>query len=196
MSEAITPAALETLFTSARTHNGWLDMPVSDETLREIYSLMKWGPTSANCSPARIVFVRSAEGKEKLCPALSRGNLEKTLTAPVTTIVAWDGEFYERLPELFPHGDAKSWFTTSPAHAEETAFRNSSMQAAYLIFACRALGLDTGPMSGFDRQKVDEAFFTGTTLKSNLLINIGYGDTRKLYGRLPRLDFDDACGLA
>jgi 3-hydroxypropanoate dehydrogenase len=142
------------------------------------------------------VFVRSAEGKEKLRPALSSGNLEKTLTAPVTAIVAWDGEFYERLPELFPHGDAKSWFTTSPALAEETAFRNSSMQAAYLIFACRALGLDTGPMSGFDRQKVDEAFFTGTTLKSNLLINIGYGDTRKLYGRLPRLDFDDACGLA
>ncbi|CZV17430.1 malonic semialdehyde reductase [Enterobacter cloacae] len=196
MSEAITPAALETLFTGARTHNGWQDMPVSDETLREIYSLMKWGPTSANCSPARIVFVRSAEGKEKLRPALSSGNLEKTLTAPVTAIVAWDGEFYERLPELFPHGDARSWFTTSPAHAEETAFRNSSMQAAYLIFACRALGLDTGPMSGFDRQKVDEAFFTGTTLKSNLLINIGYGDTRKLYGRLPRLDFDDACGLA
>jgi 3-hydroxypropanoate dehydrogenase len=196
MSEAITPAALETLFTGARTHNGWLDMPVSDETLREIYSLMKWGPTSANCSPARIVFVRSAEGKEKLRPALSSGNLEKTLTAPVTAIVAWDSEFYERLPELFPHGDAKSWFTTSPVHAEETAFRNSSMQAAYLIFACRALGLDTGPMSGFDRQKVDEAFFTGTTLKSNLLINIGYGDTGKLYGRLPRLDFDDACGLA
>lgn len=196
MSEAITPAALETLFTGARTHNGWLDMPVSDETLREMYDLMKWGPTSANCAPARIVFVRSAEGKEKLRPALSSGNLEKTLTAPVTAIVAWDGEFYERLPELFPHGDARSWFTTSPALAEETAFRNSSMQAAYLIFACRALGLDTGPMSGFDRQKVDEAFFTGTTLKSNLLINIGYGDTRKLYGRLPRLTFDDACGLA
>ena len=117
MSEAITPAALETLFTGARTHNGWQDMPVSDETLREIYNLMKWGPTSANCSPARIVFVRSAEGKEKLRPALSSGNLEKTLTAPVTAIVAWDGEFYERLPELFPHGDAKSWFTASPALA-------------------------------------------------------------------------------
>ena len=192
MSEAITPAALETLFTGARTHNGWLDIPVSDETLREIYDLMKWGPTSANCSPARIVFVRSPEGKEKLRPALSSGNLEKTLTAPVTAIVAWDSEFYERLPELFPHGDARSWFTASPALAEETAFRNSSMQAAYLIFACRALG----PMSGFDREKVDAAFFTGTLLKSNLLINIGYGDTTKLYGRLPRLAFDDACGLA
>ncbi|ENA0611649.1 malonic semialdehyde reductase [Enterobacter bugandensis] len=196
MSEAITPAALETLFTGARTHSGWLDMPVSDQTLREIYDLMKWGPTSANCSPARIVFVRSAEGKEKLRPALSSGNLAKTLSAPVTAIVAWDGEFYERLPALFPHGDARSWFTSSPALAEETAFRNSAMQAAYLIFACRALGLDTGPMSGFDRQTVDDAFFTGTPLKSNLLINIGYGDTRKLYERLPRLTFEDACGLA
>ena len=196
MSEAITPAALETLFTGARTHNGWLDMPVSDETLREIYNLMKWGPTSANCSPARIVFVRSAEGKEKLRPALSSGNLEKTLTAPVTAIVAWDGEFYERLPELFPHGDAKSWFTASPALAEETAFRNSSLQAAYLIFACRALGLDTGPMSGFDREMVDAAFFADGGWKSNLLINIGYGDPGKLYGRLPRLPFDDACQLA
>ncbi len=166
MSEAISPTALETLFTGARTHNGWLDMPVSDETLREIYDLMKWGPTSANCSPARIVFVRSPEGKEKLRPALSSGNLTKTLTAPVTAIVAWDSEFYERLPALFPHGDARSWFTTSPAHAEETAFRNSSMQAAYLIFACRALGLDTGPMSGFDRQKVDEAFLPARCLKA------------------------------
>lgn len=196
MSEAITPTAINTLFTDARTHNGWRDMPVSDETLREIYALMKWGPTSANCSPARIVFIRTAEGKEKLRPSLSSGNLAKTLAAPVTAIIAWDSEFYERLPELFPHGDARSWFTSSPALAEETAFRNSSMQAAYLIFACRALGLDTGPMSGFDRQKVDETFFTGTTLKSNLLINIGYGDVSKLYGRLPRLSFEDACGLA
>ncbi|WP_193161861.1 malonic semialdehyde reductase [Enterobacter ludwigii] len=196
MSEAITPGALASLFTGARTHNGWQAIPVSDETLREIYDLMKWGPTSANCSPARIVFVRSAEGKGKLRPALSSSNLEKTLTAPVTAIVAWDSEFYERLPALFPHGDARSWFTSSPALAEETAFRNSAMQAAYLIFACRALGLDTGPMSGFDRQKVDDAFFTGTSLKSNLLINIGYGDTSKLYGRLPRLAFEDACALA
>lgn len=195
MSEAITPTAIKTLFTEARTHNGWLEMPVSDETLREIYDLMKWGPTSANCSPARIVFVRTHEGKEKLRPSLSSGNLAKTMAAPVTAIIAWDGEFYERLPELFPHGDARSWFTSSPALAEETAFRNSAMQAAYLIFACRALGLDTGPMSGFDRQKVDEAFFTGTTLKSNLLINIGYGDVSKVYDRLPRLSFEDACGL-
>ncbi len=166
MSEAINPTALETLFTAARTHNGWLDMPVSDQVLREIYDLMKWGPTSANCSPARIVFVRSAEGKEKLRPALSSGNQEKTLAAPVTAIVAWDSEFYERLPELFPHGDARSWFTTSPALAEETAFRNSSMQAAYLIFACRALGLDTGPMSGFDRQKSTTPFSPAPRLKA------------------------------
>jgi 3-hydroxypropanoate dehydrogenase len=196
MSEAINPSALKTLFTDARTHNGWQDIPVSDETLREIYDLMKWGPTSANCSPARIVFVRTPEGKEKLAPALSSGNLAKTLAAPVTAIVAWDSEFYERLPELFPHGDARSWFTTSPELAQETAFRNSSLQAAYLIFACRALGLDTGPMSGFDPQKVDTAFFTGTSLKSNLLINIGYGDASKVYARLPRLTFEDACGLA
>ena len=154
------------------------------------------GPTSANCSPARFVFVRTPEGKEKLRPALSSGNIAKTLQAPVTAIVAWDRAFYDRLPELFPHGDARSWFTSSSQMAEETAFRNSSLQAGYLIFACRALGLDTGPMSGFDRQKVDEAFFIGTTLKSNLLINIGYGDPGKLYGRLPRLSFDDACGLA
>lgn len=196
MNEAINPGALKTLFIDARTHNGWQDIPVSDETLREIYDLMKWGPTSANCSPARIVFVRSPEGKEKLAPALSSGNLAKTLAAPVTAIVAWDSEFYERLPELFPHGDARSWFTSSPELAQETAFRNSSLQAAYLIFACRALGLDTGPMSGFDPQKVDAAFFTGTPLKSNLLINIGYGDASKVYGRLPRLTFEDACGLA
>lgn len=196
MSEAITQSALKTLFTEARTHNGWQDIPVSDEQLREIYDLMKWGPTSANCSPARMVFVRTQEGKEKLAPALSGGNLAKTLAAPVTAIVAWDSQFYERLPELFLHGDARSWFTSSPELAQETAFRNSSLQAAYLIFACRALGLDTGPMSGFDPQKVDAAFFTGTNLKSNLLINIGYGDASKVYGRLPRLTFEDACGLA
>ncbi|EEW8805898.1 malonic semialdehyde reductase [Escherichia coli] len=195
MNEAVSPGALSTLFTDARTHNGWRGTPVSDETLRELYALMKWGPTSANCSPARIVFIRTAEGKERLRPAISSGNLQKTLTAPVTAIVAWDSEFYERLPLLFPHGDARSWFTSSPQLAEETAFRNSSMQAAYLIVACRALGLDTGPMSGFDRQHVDDAFFAGSTLKSNLLINIGYGDSSKLFARLPRLSFEEACGL-
>lgn len=196
MSEAISPAACAALFTNARTHNGWLDKPVTDDQLREIYALMKMGPTSANCSPARIVFVRTPEGKERLRPTLSSGNLEKTMKAPVTAIVAWDRAFYDRLPELFPHGDARSWFTSSPQLAEETTFRNSSLQAAYLIFACRALGLDTGPMSGFDREKVDAAFFADGRWQSNLLINIGYGDTSKLYGRLPRLSFDDACQLA
>lgn len=196
MSEAISAAGLETLFTGARTHSGWLDKPVSDDTLRALYELLKMGPTSANCSPARLVFIRSAEGKEALRPALSSGNLQKTMTAPVTAIVAWDPQFYDRLPELFPHGDARSWFTSSPQLAHETAFRNSSMQAAYLIFACRTLGLDTGPMSGFDQEQVDAAFFADSGWRSNLLINIGYGDPQALYPRLPRLDFDDACRLA
>lgn len=196
MSESISQSACDTLFSHARTHGSWLDKPVSDGLLQEIYALMKMGPTSANCSPARIVFVRTPEGKEKLRPTLSSGNVDKTLRAPVTAIVAWDSAFYDRLPALFPHGDARSWFTSSPQLAEETAFRNSSLQAAYLIFACRALGLDTGPMSGFDREKVDAAFFAGSGWKSNLLINIGYGDETKLYDRLPRLSFDDACRLA
>lgn len=196
MSERISQSACDTLFSHARTHGSWLDKPVSDDLLEEIYALMKMGPTSANCSPARIVFVRTPEGKEKLRPTLSSGNLQKTLSAPVTAIVAWDSAFYDLLPALFPHGDARSWFTSSPQHAEETAFRNSSLQAAYLIFACRALGLDTGPMSGFDREKVDAAFFAGSGWKSNLLINIGYGDETKLYDRLPRLSFDDPCRLA
>jgi len=195
MSEAVNQSALNTLFTTARTHNGWLDKPVSDATLRDVYDLLKMGPTSANCSPARFVFIRSQEGKEKLRPALSGGNLEKTLSAPVTAIVAWDSLFYDRLPELFPHGDARSWFTSSKELAEETAFRNSAMQAAYLLFACRALGLDTGPMSGFDRDAVDTAFFADSGYRSTLLVNIGYGDDSKLFGRLPRLAFDDACQL-
>ncbi len=196
MSEAVNAAALDTLFNQARTHNGWLERPVSDETVQQIYDLLKMGPTSANCSPARFVFIRTPEGKEKLRPALSSGNLAKTLSAPVTAIVAWDSEFYEQLPALFPHGDARSWFTSSPQLAEETAFRNSAMQAAYLIFACRALGLDTGPMSGFDRALVDSTFFADNGWRSNLLVNIGYGDPGKLYDRLPRLPFADACQFA
>ncbi len=188
--------ALATLFTEARTHNGWLDKPVSDALLREVYDLTKMGPTSANCCPARFVFVRSPEGKEKLKPSLSSGNLEKTMAAPVTVIAAIDSEFYEKLPALFPHADARSWFTSSPAVAEETAFRNATLQAGYLILAARSLGLDTGAMSGFDKPKVDEAFFAGTTWKSNFLINLGYGNPSKLFGRLPRLPFEDACVLA
>ncbi len=196
MTKALDDAALAALFTEARTHNGWTDDPVSDETLKALYDLVKMGPTSANCSPARFVFVRSAAAKEKLRPALSSGNLEKTMAAPVTVIAAIDGEFYEKLPELFPHADARSWFTTRPAVSEETAFRNATLQAGYLILAARALGLDTGAMSGFDKGKVDAAFFAGTTWKSNFLINLGHGDPSKLFGRLPRLAFDDACVLA
>ncbi|MDH0616885.1 MULTISPECIES: malonic semialdehyde reductase [unclassified Agrobacterium] len=196
MTKALDNEALATLFTEARTHNGWTDKPVSDETLKALYDLTKMGPTSANCSPGRFVFVRSPEAKEKLRPALSSGNLEKTMAAPVTVIAAIDSEFYEKLPELFPHADARSWFTSSPAVAEETAFRNGTLQAGYLILAARALGLDTGAMSGFDKGKVDAAFFAGTTWKSNFLINLGYGDPSKLFGRLPRLAFEDACVLA
>ena len=193
MAEALTASALATLFTEARTHNGWQNKPVTGEQLKTIYDLARMGPTSANCSPVRIVFIQSAQAKEKLVPALSSGNLKKTLTAPVTAIVAWDPAFYELLPELFPSGDARSWFTSSPELAHATAFRNSSLQAAYLILACRSLVLDTGPMSGFDKAKVDETFLADTGWKSNFLINIGYGDTSKVYPRAPRLDFDRAC---
>ena len=197
MAEPIDSTALDTLFREARTHNKWQDRPVSDEILRQLYELVKLAPTSANASPGRFVFVRSAEGKEKLRPALSAGNLDKTMTAPVTVIVAWDERFYDKLPVLFPHApDAKSWFTGSAAFAEATAFRNSSMQAAYLILAARALGLDTGPMSGFDNARLDEAFFAGTGWKSNLLVNLGYGDGSGRFGRLPRLPFDEAAELA
>lgn len=168
---------------------------MTDAQITALWDLVKMGPTSANCSPARFCFVRTAAGKEKLKPTLSSGNLDKTMTAPVTAIVAWDPAFYDHLPTLFPHADAKSWFTSSAALAEETAFRNSSMQAAYLISACRALGLDTGPMSGFDRAAVDTAFFADNGWKSNVLINIGYGNPDKVYERLPRLQFATACTL-
>lgn len=196
MAESLGAAALDQLFRTARTQNRWQDRPVSDETLRELYDLVKMGPTSANCGPARFVFVRTPEGKEKLRPALSAGNLEKTMSAPVVAIVAWDVRFYDKLPVLFPHADAKSWFTGSPAFAEATAFRNSSLQAAYLTLAARALGLDAGPMSGFDAAKVDAAFFPDGGCKTNMLINLGYGDPSGLFGRLPRLDFDEAVTLA
>lgn len=196
MTHKLDDLTLAALFTEARSHNGWTEAPVSDEQLHQLYDLTKMGPTSANCSPARFVFVRTAEGREKLKPALSSGNLDKTLSAPVTVIVAMDREFYNKLPDLFPHADARSWFTSSPAVAEETAFRNATLQAGYLIMAARALGLDTGPMSGFDKAKVDEAFFKGTHWASTMLINLGHGDTSKVFARLPRLPFDEACVLA
>lgn len=195
MAEALNVNTLATLFTEARTHNGWQDKPVSDDLLKQAYDLARMGPTSANCCPLRIVFVRSVEQKERLAPALSSGNLAKTMSAPVTAILAYDPEFYELLPELFPHGDARSWFTSSPELAHETAFRNSSLQAAYLIIALRSLGLDTGPMSGFDAQKVNETFLAESGWKANFLLNIGYGDSSKIYPRAPRLDFDRVCKI-
>jgi len=185
-------ASLDQLFREARTNNGWLDRPASDEQLRGIYELMKWGPTSANSSPARIVFLRSREAKQRLVPALAPGNVDQTLQAPVAAIVAQDIEFYERLPELFPHGDARSWFVGNQPLIETTAFRNSSLQGAYLILAVRALGLDAGPMSGFDNETVDREFFPDRRVKSNFLVNIGYGDPSKLPPRGPRLPFEEA----
>ena len=188
--------ALDALFNTARTQNKWTDKPVSDAELQAIYDLLKMAPTSANSSPARFVFVRTPEGKEKLKPSLSAGNLDKTMTAPVTVIVAYDPKFYEQLPKLFPHADARAWFSGNAALAEETAFRNSTLQGAYLIMAARALGIDSGAMSGFDKSKVDAAFFAASGWKSNFLINLGHGDASVLFPRAPRLSFDEASILA
>jgi 3-hydroxypropanoate dehydrogenase len=187
--------SLDTLFREAHTHSFWLDIPVSDELLRQVYDLMKWAPTSANCSPARIVFVRSAAAKEKLLAAIAPGNVEKTRAAPVTAIVGYDLEFYEKLPALFPQADARSWFAGNQPLIATTAFRNGSLQGAYLILAARALGLDAGPMSGFDNTKVDQAFFSGTQIKSNFLVNLGYGDAGKLFPRNSRLSFAEAAQI-
>ncbi len=184
---------LDQLFREARTHYRWQSRPVPDSKLEEIYNLLKWAPTSANSSPARFVFIRTAEGKARLKSALSAGNVEKTMTASVTVIVAYDTAFYDRLPFLFPHADARSWFAGNPHFAETTAFRNGTLQGAYLILAARAMGLDAGPMSGFDNAKLDEAFFAGTSWRSNFLVNLGYGDDTALFPRQPRLSFDEAC---
>lgn len=185
--------SLDTIFRQARSHYSWRPDPVSDETLREIYDLAKMGPTSANSSPARFVFLRTAEARARLRPALSAGNVEKTMGAPVTVIVAQDPAFYERLPTLFPHADARSWFAGNAPLAEETAFRNATLQGAYFMLAARALGVDCGPMSGFDRAAVDREFFAESGWKSNFLINLGHGDGEKLFPRAPRLDFAEAC---
>lgn len=190
----LTDAALDTIFRAARTHNVWTDKPVSEITLRALYDLMRWGPTSANCSPARIVFVRSKEAKQKLAPALSAGNLDKTMQAPVCAIIAYDLDFNEKIPKLFPQKpEAKDWFN-GPAR-EITAFRNGSLQGGYFIIAARSLGLDCGAMSGFDNAKVDAAFFPEGRIKSNFLCNIGYGDPSGVFPRNPRLDFDEACKI-
>ncbi|HEX2842207.1 malonic semialdehyde reductase [Hyphomicrobium sp.] len=191
MSSALDEASLSQLFLSARTYSAWQEKPVPDELLVRIVDLMKLGPTSGNCEPVRIVFVRSAEAKARLKPFLSQGNSDKTMKAPVTAIIGYDLKFYELLPRLFPHTDARSWFTGKPEHIQETAFRNSSLQGAYLILAARAVGLDCGPMSGFDQAGVTAEFFAGTDIKANFLCNLGYGDASTLKPRLPRLSFDE-----
>lgn len=195
MSHELDAAALDQLFRTARTANDFHDTPVDEATLRALYDLVKWAPTSANSSPARFVFVTSQEAKAKLAPALSEGNLAKTLAAPVTAIIAYDLDFHEKLPYLFPHTDAKSWFDGPQENRQKPAFLNSSLQGAYLILAARSLGLDAGPMTGFDASKVDEAFFSGTALRTNFLINLGYGDTAGLFPRSPRLSFDEAARI-
>ncbi len=191
----LTTEHLDTLFTKARTHNEWLDKPVSDAQLQQIYDLMKWGSTSANCSPARVVFVKSAEEKAKLLACMAPGNVEKTKTAPVTAIIGMDMAFYEQLPKLFPHADARSWFVGNQGLIDATAFRNSSLQGAYLMLAARAIGLDCGPMSGFDPDKVNATFFAGTEVKANFICNLGYGDMEKVFPRSPRLHFEEACKI-
>jgi len=182
---------MEQLFTGARTHNGWLDRDVPDSLLELALDYAKWGPTSANCSPLRILFVRSPEAKQRLAPALSPGNLAKTMAAPATAIIGYALDFAEHLPHLYPAADARSWFVGNDALIEETAFRNGTLQAGYFILALRAVGLDAGPMSGFDKAKVDAEFFAGTRIRSNFLINIGFGDRSKLYPRGPRFAFED-----
>ncbi|MDQ3205170.1 MAG: malonic semialdehyde reductase [Pseudomonadota bacterium] len=195
MSQPLPDGCLDQLFRTARTHNV-LRGEVDDDTLHRLYELLKWGPTSANMSPARFVFVRSAQAKERLAPALDEGNRDKTLAAPVTAIVAHDMAFYDKLPYLFPHADARSWFAgKSDAELMPGVLRNGSLQGAYLILAARSLGLDAGAMSGFDNAKVDQAFFAGTRVQSNFLVNLGHGEASELFPRSPRLPFDEAAQI-
>ncbi len=209
MSKRLSEEGMDLLFRQARTYSAWLEKPVSDDTLRQLYDLMKWGPTSANCCPARILFLRTEEAKRRLLPALAPGNVDKTMAAPVTAIIAYDVKFYEQLPKLYPHTDARAWFADTPELAGITARRNSSLQGAYLMIAARALGLDCGPMSGFDNAMVDHEFFPAdgqgdafqlehfpdSHVKTNFICNLGYGDPSKLHPRSPRLEFDEACKL-
>jgi 3-hydroxypropanoate dehydrogenase len=196
MLPALDDAALDLLFREARTHSKWLDRPVPDALLQQAFDLARMGPTSGNCQPLRILFVRGAEAKKKFEPCLSDGNRAKTMAAPATAIFAMDMEFYELMPRLFHDPTARSWFAGKPAAIEETALRNSTLQAAYFMLAARSLGLDCGPMSGFDKAKVDQAFFAGTNWRSNFICNIGYGDKAALHPRNPRLAFDEACRIA
>lgn len=194
--DKISNDCLEQIFYGARTHNKWKDQPVTDEKLQEIYNLMRLGPTSANCSPLRIFFLKSKEEKERLRPHLAPGNVDKTMVAPATALLAYDLEFYKNLPVLFPYTDAKSWFEGKKEFAEETAFRNGTLQGGYLIIAARACGLDCGPMSGFSNEGVDKEFFPEGRFKSDFLCNLGYGDPTGLPGpRAPRLSFDEACKI-
>jgi 3-hydroxypropanoate dehydrogenase len=209
MPGSLDEQAMDLIFRKARTHIAWLDRPVSDATLRQLYELMKWGPTSANSCPARIFFLRTPQAKARLLPALSPGNVDKTRAAPVTAIIAYDLRFYDKLPRLFPHNpDMRQVFVDAPQLVEVTARRNSSLQGAYFMIAARAVGLDCGPMSGFDNARVDEEFFAAGKcegcdeeflpeghLRSNFLCNLGYGDATKLFARSPRLEFEEACTL-
>jgi 3-hydroxypropanoate dehydrogenase len=195
MHSTLTDTALDQLFRTARSYNSFSG-EIDDATLHRLYDLLKWGPTAANACPARFVFLRSPEAKARLAPTLDAGNRDKTLAAPVTVIVAYDMAFYDKLPMLFPHVDARAWFVgKSEAALETVALRNGSLQGAYLMLAARSLGLDTGPMSGFDNAKLDEAFFAGTSIRSNFLVNLGQGDPASIFPRSPRLGFDEACRI-
>ncbi len=195
MAENLNDQALDILFREARTQNAWQSGPVTEDDLRAIWELTKMGATSANCSPARIVFVVSQDAKERLKPHLLEGNVAKTMAAPATAIIGYDLEFYEHLPTLFPHTDARSWFVGNDQLIEATAFRNGTLQGAYFMLAARALGFDCGPMSGFDNEKVDQEFFAGTAVKSNFLCSVGVGDPEGLFPRSPRFTFDEVCQM-
>lgn len=195
MNKILSDDALDTLFRDARSHNGWQDMPVSDKQLHQIYGLMKMGPTGANCCPARIRFVRTAAAHEQLLRCVSEGNVEKCRTAPVVAIIGMDMAFYEKLPVLFPHTDARSWYAGNDDAIYNTAFRNSTLQAAYFIMAARSIGLDCGPMTGFDTDKMNETFFPGGQIRINMICAIGYGDASKVFPRHPRLAFNEACEI-
>ena len=194
--EPVDAAAIAQIFTEARTHNGFLNIPVDDQLLRDAVDLAKIGPTSANNSPLRVVFLKSAEARQRLKPFLSPGNVDKTMAAPVVALTAYDRKFYDHLPFLFPHADAKAWFVGNEAFANDSAYKNGTLQVAYLILALRAVGLDVGPMSGFDNAKVDAEFFPDGRFKSNVLLNIGYGDASGLFPRSPRLSFDQIAAIA
>jgi len=195
LARRLDDVGLDLVFREARTHRRWLDRPVVDDTIRAVYDLMRLGPTSANCAPARLTFIRSGGAKERLRPCLAAGNVEQTMTAPITAIIGYDRRFYELLPRLYRQADARSWFADDERGAEITAFRNSSLQGAYFMVAARSLGLDCGPMSGFDNARVDAEFFPGGWIKSNFLCNLGFGAEAELEPRNPRLAFEEACAV-